>query len=119
MANNSDTVFESSPDHNEVDNDSSDSSDFSDCDITLLEHAEDVMQKIAPQKTKKIDTHDKKKQKTVDTKKAKVVPHKKQLKKAEIEEEIKYLETKESAITFKTIENIQSKEFWDCPNWIS
>lgn len=114
MANNSDTVFESSPDHNEVDNDSSDSSDFSDCDITLLEHAEDVMQKIAPQKTKKIDTNDKKKQKTVDTKKAKVVPRKKQLKKAEIEEVIKYLETKESAITLKTIENIQSKEFWDC-----
>ena len=94
-------------------NSASDSSDSSDCDITLLENADDIMQKISPKKSKTANVT--KKCKTEGTNKKKMAtPRKRQLSKAEILELSSHLETNESCITAKTVDQLNAKGFWDC-----
>ena len=95
------------------DNSASESSDFSDCDVTLLENADDIMEKISPKKSKTANVKKKCKTGATDNKRKVVAPRKKQLSKAEILQIASHLEKNESSITTKTVDQLNAKCFWD------
>lgn len=100
------------------DNESDSNEDFSDFDMSLLEHADEIMQQISPQKSKqkhvKVPKLSKKKTDAASKEKEKSCTIKgKKLSQAKIEEIISHLKMNQNVLREKCIEDLKKKCFWD------